>query len=122
MLLDAEVPVSIARPLAVAGICRGGNFQAGSDVIYEEGGNMAAFLLWCILFILCWPLAILALIAYPFVWLISLPFRIVGITVNGVFALVVGDLYASGTIAARAQRGKSLTFRRRSSNATSSPR
>jgi hypothetical protein len=49
---------------------------------------MAAFLLWCILFILCWPLAILALIAYPFVWLISLPFRIVGITLTGVFALL----------------------------------
>jgi hypothetical protein len=49
---------------------------------------MAAFLLWCILFILCWPLAILALIAYPFVWLISLPFRIVGITLTGVFGLL----------------------------------
>jgi hypothetical protein len=49
---------------------------------------MAAFLLWCILFILCWPLALLALIAYPFVWLISLPFRLVGITLYGVFALL----------------------------------
>jgi hypothetical protein len=49
---------------------------------------MAAFLLWCILFILCWPLALLALIAYPFVWLISLPFRLVGITLTGVFALL----------------------------------
>lgn len=45
---------------------------------------MAAFFLWCILFILCWPLAILALIAYPFVWLLLLPFRIV----HGVLALV----------------------------------
>lgn len=49
---------------------------------------MAAFLLWCILFILCWPLALLALIACPFVWLISLPFRLVGITLHGVFALL----------------------------------
>ena len=49
---------------------------------------MAAFLLWCILFILCWPLALLALIAYPFVWLISLPFRLVGITLHGVFTLL----------------------------------
>jgi hypothetical protein len=49
---------------------------------------MAAFLLWCILFILCWPLALLALIAYPLVWLISLPFRLVGITLHGVFALL----------------------------------
>ncbi len=49
---------------------------------------MAGFLLWCILFVLCWPLALLALIAYPFVWLISLPFRIIGITLTGVFGLL----------------------------------
>ena len=49
---------------------------------------MAAFLLWVILLILCWPLALLALIAYPFVWLILLPFRIVGIAVGGVLELL----------------------------------
>jgi hypothetical protein len=49
---------------------------------------MAAFLLWCILFVLCWPLAILALIFYPIVWLLALPFRILGITLTGVFALL----------------------------------
>jgi hypothetical protein len=49
---------------------------------------VAGFLLWCILFVLCWPLALLALIAYPFVWLISLPFRIIGITLTGVFGLL----------------------------------
>jgi len=49
---------------------------------------MVAFLLWCLLLVVCWPLALLALIAYPFVWLITLPFRIVGITVHGVFALL----------------------------------
>jgi hypothetical protein len=49
---------------------------------------MAAFVLWCILFILCWPVALLALILYPFVWLIMLPFRIVGIAVHGVFGLL----------------------------------
>jgi hypothetical protein len=49
---------------------------------------MAAFFLWCILFIVCWPLALLALIAYPFVWLLSLPFRLIGITLTGVFALL----------------------------------
>jgi len=38
---------------------------------------MAGFLLWCILFVICWPLALLALVAYPFVWLLSLPFRII---------------------------------------------
>jgi hypothetical protein len=49
---------------------------------------MAAFLLWCILFVLCWPLALFALILYPFVWLLLLPFRIVGIAVGGVLALL----------------------------------
>jgi hypothetical protein len=49
---------------------------------------MIAFLLWCILFVLCWPVALLAVIAYPFVWLLLLPFRIVGIAVHGVLALV----------------------------------
>lgn len=49
---------------------------------------MFAFLLWCLLFVLCWPLALLALIAYPFVWLILLPFRLLGIAVHGALALV----------------------------------
>jgi len=53
---------------------------------------MLGFLLWCILFVLCWPLALLALVAYPFVWLISIPFRIVGITLHGVFALLAAIL------------------------------
>ena len=45
---------------------------------------MATFFLWLILLILCWPLALLALILYPFVWLILLPFRLLGIAVEGV--------------------------------------
>lgn len=45
---------------------------------------MAKFLLWCILLVLCWPLALLALVLYPIVWLLLLPFRIVGIAVEGV--------------------------------------
>jgi hypothetical protein len=49
---------------------------------------MAALILWCILFILCWPVALLALVLYPLVWLISIPFRIVGIAVHGVFGLL----------------------------------
>ena len=48
------------------------------------------FLLWCILFVLCWPLALLALLLYPVVWLLLLPFRIVGIAVDGVFELLRG--------------------------------
>jgi hypothetical protein len=49
---------------------------------------MAAFFLWIILFILCWPIALLALVLYPFVWLVLLPFRIVGIAVHGVLGLL----------------------------------
>ena len=49
---------------------------------------MVAFFLWCILFVLCWPLALVALIAYPFIWLLLLPFRLVGIAVNGALQLV----------------------------------
>lgn len=45
---------------------------------------MFTFLLWCVLFVLCWPLAVLALIAYPFVWLLLLPFRVLGFAVRGV--------------------------------------
>ena len=49
---------------------------------------MTKFLLWLILLILCWPAALLALILYPFVWLLLLPFRLVGIAVGGVFELL----------------------------------
>jgi hypothetical protein len=53
-----------------------------------QEADMAAFFLWCILFILCWPLALLAVVLFPIVWLITLPFRILGIAVHGVFALL----------------------------------
>lgn len=46
------------------------------------------FLLWCILLVLCWPLALAALVLYPVVWLLLLPFRIVGIAVGGVLELI----------------------------------
>jgi hypothetical protein len=49
---------------------------------------MVKFLLWLLLFVVCWPLAILALLLWPIVWLISLPFRLLGIAVEGVFALL----------------------------------
>ncbi|HTR35317.1 MAG TPA: hypothetical protein VMH80_05415 [Bryobacteraceae bacterium] len=51
---------------------------------------MLGFLLWCILFVLCWPLALAALFLYPIVWLLLLPFRLVGIAVGGVLELVWG--------------------------------
>ena len=49
---------------------------------------MAKFLLFCILLVLCWPLALLALVLYPIVWLLLLPFRVVGIAVGGVLELI----------------------------------
>ena len=51
---------------------------------------MFTFLLWCLLFVLCWPLAIAALLIYPIVWLLLLPFRIIGFAVHGVLSLVWG--------------------------------
>lgn len=49
---------------------------------------MFTFLAWCLLLVLCWPLALLALVLWPIVWLVSLPFRLVGITFDAVFALL----------------------------------
>ena len=49
---------------------------------------MTKFVLWLILLVLCWPLALLALLLYPVIWLLLLPFRLVGITVEGVFGLL----------------------------------
>jgi hypothetical protein len=49
---------------------------------------MLTFLVWCVLFVVCWPLALLALILWPLIWLLSLPLRLVGITLEAVFALL----------------------------------
>jgi hypothetical protein len=59
---------------------------------------MVGFFLWCILLVVCWPIALLALVLYPFVWLLLLPFRIVGITVHGVFELLRALLFLPARI------------------------
>jgi hypothetical protein len=59
---------------------------------------MTKFLLWLILLVLCWPLALLALIAYPIVWVLLLPFRLVGIAVGGVFAFLRALLFLPARI------------------------
>lgn len=59
---------------------------------------MIKLLLWLILFILCWPLALLALVLWPLLWLISLPFRVLGIAVGGVFELLRAILYLPARI------------------------
>jgi hypothetical protein len=61
---------------------------------------MIRFLLWCILLVLCWPLALAALVLYPLVWLLLLPFRLAGIAVGGVLELVAAIV----TLPARAVR------------------
>ena len=55
-------------------------------------------LLFCVLFVLCWPLALLALVLYPFVWLVLLPFRILGFAVEGVLSLISGILLLPGRL------------------------
>jgi hypothetical protein len=51
---------------------------------------MGTFLVWCVVLVLCWPLALLALVLYPVVWILLIPFRIVGIAVEGVLGVVRG--------------------------------
>ncbi len=69
---------------------------------------MLTFLLWCILLVACWPLALLALILYPLVWLLLLPFRIVGVAVDGVLSLLKAILF----LPARVLRGPVAVNRR----------
>ncbi len=59
---------------------------------------MATFLLWILLFLFCWPLALLALVLYPIVWLMLLPFRILGIAVDGVLGLLRGLFLLPGRV------------------------
>jgi len=82
-------------------MCLGGN--RSKMVVHSpwESSRMVKFLLWCILLVLCWPLALLALVLYPLVWILTLPFRLVGIAVGGVFEL----LWALITLPARILRG-----------------
>jgi len=63
---------------------------------------MFSFLLWCILLVMCWPLALAALLLYPLVWLVLLPFRIVGNAVGGVLELVKAIIF----LPARVLRGR----------------
>jgi hypothetical protein len=55
--------------------------------------TLILFVAWCILFVLAWPLAILALILFPIIWLLLLPFRLIGIAIGGVFALLKAIIY-----------------------------
>ena len=69
--------------------------------------TMLTFLLWCILLVVCWPLALMALVLYPLVWLVLLPFRILGMAVDGVLTLLKEIVL----LPARALRGPSQRLR-----------
>jgi hypothetical protein len=70
--------------------------QRFSARISKGKRHMIIFLLWCLLFVFSWPLAILALICYPIVWLLLIPFRLLGIAVHGVLALVAAIIFLPG--------------------------
>jgi hypothetical protein len=78
-------------------------FFVGVRITMKEP-QMIAFLLWCILFVLCWPLAIAALFLYPIVWLLLLPFRIVGLAVGGALELVWAIVTLPFTLGRRLSR------------------
>jgi hypothetical protein len=65
---------------------------------------MTTFILWLILFLFCWPLALLALVLYPIVWLLMLPFRIIGLTMEGVFGFLTALILLPARIL-RASKG-----------------
>lgn len=65
---------------------------------------MFTFLLWLFLFIICWPLALLALVLYPIVWLVLLPFRLIGLAVGGVFELLRAILFLPARLLAGPRR------------------
>ncbi len=72
-----------------------------------KGSHMKALILfvgWCILFVLCWPVALLALVLFPVVWLVSLPLRLIGITVGAVFALIRALLFLPARLLAGGKR------------------
>ena len=74
---------------------------------------MFTFLLWLLLLVVCWPLALLALLVYPLVWLLALPFRLVGVAVDGVFGLLRGLLLLPARVLAGPRRGARRHHRRR---------
>jgi hypothetical protein len=77
------------RETAGGRICLKIGNQAVSQLVFPNGKRyMITFVLWCLLFVFSWPLAIMALLCYPIVWLLLIPFRLLGIAVHGVLGLV----------------------------------
>ena len=80
------VTIIAYRAAARARLSHGAN-QIPPGIVFSDVGK---FLIWCILFVLCWPLALLVLVVYPLVWILLIPFRILGIAVDGVLGLLRG--------------------------------
>jgi hypothetical protein len=77
------------RRVAAATTASGGGWRPVTIAAYAYGNQtMVGWLLWLFLLLFCWPLAIAALLLYPLVWLLLLPFRLLGITIEAVFALL----------------------------------
>ena len=66
--------------------------------------TLILFVAWCILFVLCWPVALVALVLLPIVWLLSLPLRLIGITTQAVFALIRALLFLPARLLGRRRR------------------
>ncbi len=78
------VAIRLRRPRVRGTVVTGGRVPPKETVMK----TLFALGVWCLLFVLCWPLALLALVAWPFVWLLSLPFRLVGVTFSALFAFL----------------------------------
>jgi hypothetical protein len=86
---DQSTPTTRCNPpSAILPSSISGTFSARQPLISKEGKPMLNLLLFCLLIVICWPLALAALLLYPLIWLILLPFRLVGIVVGGTFELI----------------------------------
>lgn len=96
-LLDRLPDLGSLHALAKVGIQERNQAYVGNRGIIPDvllsGSDMFTFLLWCLLFVFSWPLALLALVLYPLVWLLILPFRLLGIAVGGVLSLVTSLVF-----------------------------
>jgi hypothetical protein len=93
------------RPRPACQPAAGEPFLAAVRIDKKGDGQMAKFLLWLILLVICWPIALMALLLFPIVWLLLIPFRLLGITVNAVLDLFKAVI----TLPARLLRGPART-------------
>jgi hypothetical protein len=103
----SEVALCAPRAILTAGVLAVRR-EHSTQGLKRKGVNMKVLILfvcWCILFVLCWPVAVLALILLPVAWLLSLPLRLLGTTVNALFALVRAVLFLPARLLGYVSRG-----------------